>query len=101
MDSITPEYYPQVTSTTVYRFEIDGSFLANLPDDAMAWFSNSNTQPTMGIGAYWPLYLVEKSFFHAVFERSTYFTVPVYLGCITSADGSKVYWVNTSQPLPS
>ena len=100
VDAVTPTYYDIVYTTIRYHFDVEGSWLTNLPDDARGWFSASNDTPMMGIQNGWSIRLVEKSFNHAKFEVNERFQRKVYLGCITSADGETVYWVNNTQPLP-
>lgn len=100
VESVAPNYYEGQEAATLYNFTINGSFLTNLPSDAKAWVSQSNDNPTGRINQGSGFRIVEQSFFRITFELSTRYAVPVYLGCITSADGSIIYWVNNSRPLP-
>lgn len=67
----------------------------------MGWLSGSNGYPREGLGlAGRGVGLVEKSFYHAVFSSQHAFGLRMYLGCISNADGTVVYWVNPDNPLP-
>lgn len=100
VDTITPEYYGSATGVRLLHFDIYGSWLTNLPSDAVGWLSANNLDPTSGIAQGWRVRLVEQSFWHAAFEWNVEFSPRNFLGCITSRDGSVVYWVNNTRPLP-
>ena len=100
VNAVTPNYYEGKTEAFHYVFEVDGQWLTNLPDDAKGHFSTSNRRPTEGIQRGWNIELTEKSFNHVRFEHDSHFAVNIYLGCITNADNSVIYWVNDSEPLP-
>lgn len=94
-------YYEKTSTQTFYEFDVYGSWLTNLPDDTVGYLSFSNDEPTRYIGTNTGLLnLIEKKFSKATFGKSHQFSVPMYLGCICKRDGSVIYWINNSKPLP-
>lgn len=66
--------------------------------------AGANNYPTAHVGAtqaYWRVYLTQKTDSVMRFAASGATELAaVYLGAIASEDGSKIYWVNESKPLP-
>lgn len=99
---MTPNYY----AAGVYRmeFEVTGSNLNAIPNDAVAIPSFSNDDPQQLISTDYPDLLgvmVERSSERLVFrahQESSH--AAGYLGCIVSSDRQTVYWINETRPLP-
>lgn len=107
IESITPLYYAEPGNFQP-RFEIQGRGLLQIPANAVARWSLYNDNPTWAQTGTWEggvFAILDRTDTSIVFRASTNHTydlndVPFYLGCITSPDGSIVYWINNSQPLP-
>ena len=103
VDNITPDYYAIGVSPDEYI--IDGKNLDIIPSNALGIFAYNNDDPlrfrydTADNHSY---KIVEQSYSRMVLRHITGGTLgsDTYLGGIVSPDGSIVYWVNETKPLP-
>lgn len=76
-----------------------------IPLNAVGVLSNTNDDPTRNVGTTY-----DTLTYDIVSKSSTQLSLrvrvesawgqPLYLGAITSPDGSEIYWVNNTKPLP-
>lgn len=83
---------------TGYNFDV-------LPQGVLAFLANSNDDPTRNLGSTSNSFIMDIEVTSVntatATARSTgAHSSPYYIGVIASADGSTVYWVNNTRPLP-
>lgn len=81
-----------------YRFDL-------MPEGAVAFLSNVNSNPTMNVGSTNRAVIMDISVLSehtakAVARQVVTHSTPYYIGALATEDGSEVFWVNNTRPLP-
>jgi len=101
VDTVTPPYYEPYPPDGLYKFDIYGSWLTNIPDGSVGYLSRSNGSPAQNVGqSGYRVYLRNKKFDHVEFSGNHNYAVSLYLGVIVAPDGT-IVWTNQTRPLPS
>lgn len=83
---------------------LSGRYLDQIPDGAIGFLGTQNAHPTNHIGSdltQWQVPIVSKTATEIVLEQDRSYTLGMsFLGCIASLDGSVIYWINDTSPLP-
>lgn len=103
MFDVAPTYYAE--GLVARHFTIMGANLMQIPNGAIGVMSTDNDNPTMNVGN---ITAVNSGVYTALNNGSAQvrqdvshtINSPAYLGAIVSADGSVIYWVNNTRPLP-
>lgn len=100
---ISPTYYALHERNTDYLLE--GHRFDDIPSNAVGLFADDNDAPLGHLGssvqAYYYDITAKTDTAMNLVARDPKDVLPAnYLGAIVSNDGSTVYWVNNSRPLP-
>lgn len=102
MEEISPSYY--AAGSALRQVTLRGRHFDLIPDEAIGFVSSANDNPTVHLGSdevRWLFSIISKTKTEMVLRQDTSYSMAAsYLGCIASADGSNVYWVNDTSPLP-
>ena len=102
VDAVTPTYF--TAGWALRSVAITGRHFELIPDGAVGFLSESNDDPERHKGSdqgRYKLNIVSRTGSEIVLEQSEGYSLATsYLGCIASEDGSEVYWVNNTSPLP-
>ena len=86
-------------------FDVAGDRFGILPDDAVGILAIDNANPlqfidNMSRNLTFDIVSKDDVSMRLVQQQTAAHSVPSYLGAIVSSDRTKVYWTNTSAPLP-